>query len=88
MFGCFLGGTIGDDYGRIKGIALGAAIGIVGAALQCTAQNVPWMCVARIVNGLGTGVLNAVVPVWVRNPPWYSRSLIEAYSKHTGYRGL
>ncbi|KAI5855415.1 general substrate transporter [Tricharina praecox] len=64
LIGCFLGGIVGDDYGRIKGVALGAVIGIVGAALQCTAQNVSWMCIARIINGVGTGVLSAVIPVW------------------------
>jgi hypothetical protein len=39
--------------------------GIVGAALQCSAMNVPWMCMSRLINGVGTGILNAVVPVWV-----------------------
>lgn len=65
MIGCFLGGWAGDKYGRIKGIAFGAAFAIVGAALQCSALNVPWILIARIVNGIGTGILNSVVPVWV-----------------------
>ncbi|KAI1859959.1 uncharacterized protein JN550_011770 [Neoarthrinium moseri] len=41
LFGCLLGGWIGDKVGRIKTIA-----------------------VARAVNGIGTGILNAIVPVW------------------------
>lgn len=64
LFGCFLGGWAGDKYGRIKGVAFGAVWAVVGAALQCTAQNVSWMCVARVINGVGTGILNSVVPVW------------------------
>ncbi|KAF8537071.1 putative MFS monosaccharide transporter [Trichophaea hybrida] len=64
LIGCFLGGWAGDKYGRIKGIAFGAAFAIIGAGLQCSALNVSWMLIARIVNGVGTGILNSVVPVW------------------------
>jgi len=77
------GGSLGDRYGRIKTIAIGAAWGIFGASLQCSAQNHVWMIFgmslrayivavlmadnrvkARLINGWGTGILNAVVPVW------------------------
>ncbi len=53
---------------------------MVGAALQCSAQNLAWyvrasmflsrlirihrMLCARVINGIGTGYLNAIVPVW------------------------
>ncbi|KAI0017562.1 general substrate transporter [Xylariomycetidae sp. FL0641] len=62
--GCLLGGWVGDKIGRIKTIALGAAWAIVGACLQCSAMNHNWMICARAVNGIGTGILNAIVPVW------------------------
>ncbi|KAH8653343.1 general substrate transporter [Xylariales sp. PMI_506] len=64
LFGCLLGGWVGDKVGRIKTIALGAAWAIVGASLQCSAMNHRWMICARAVNGIGTGILNAIVPVW------------------------
>lgn len=64
LFGCLLGGWVGDKVGRVKTIALGAAWAIVGAALQCSAMNANWMICARAVNGIGTGILNAIVPVW------------------------
>ena len=64
LFGAFLGGYVGDWQGRIKTIALGAAWAVLGATLQCSAQNHVWMICARAVNGLGTGVLNSIVPVW------------------------
>ncbi|KAL2015918.1 hypothetical protein VTK56DRAFT_4532 [Thermocarpiscus australiensis] len=64
LFGCLLGGWVGDKVGRIKTIALGAVWAIVGASLQCSAQNANWMICARAVNGIGTGILNAIVPVW------------------------
>jgi MFS family permease len=64
LCGCLLGGWIGDSIGRIKTIASGAVWAIFGAALQCSAQNHNWMICARFINGIGTGILNAIVPVW------------------------
>ncbi|EME40821.1 hypothetical protein DOTSEDRAFT_90925 [Dothistroma septosporum NZE10] len=64
LSGCLLGGWVGDKVGRIKTIALGSCWAILGAALQCSAMNSDWMICARAVNGIGTGILNAIVPVW------------------------
>lgn len=64
LFGCLFGGWIGDKIGRIKTIAIGAVWAIFGASLQSAAMNSNWMIGSRAVNGIGTGILNAVVPVW------------------------
>ncbi|KAJ5698408.1 hypothetical protein N7462_000413 [Penicillium macrosclerotiorum] len=64
LIGCFMGGYVSDRSGRIKSLAFGAAWGIIGAALQCTAMNPTWMIVSRLINGIGTGILNATVPVY------------------------
>ena len=64
LVGCLLGGWIGDKIGRVKTIGLGAGWAVIGAALQTSAMNVNWMLCARVVNGIGTGILNAIVPVW------------------------
>lgn len=64
LFGGLFGGWLGDKTGRIKTIAAGALWAILGAALQCSAQNHNWMICARAINGIGTGILNAIVPVW------------------------
>jgi len=64
LMGCLVGGWVGDKIGRVRTIAFGAAWAIFGAALQCSAQNHIWMIFARLINGWGTGVLNAIVPVW------------------------
>ncbi|KAK1676529.1 putative MFS monosaccharide transporter [Colletotrichum godetiae] len=64
LIGCMVGGSIGDRFGRIKTIAIGALWGIFGASLQCTAMNSNWMICARLLNGIGTGILNGIVPVW------------------------
>ncbi|KIW37495.1 uncharacterized protein PV06_10533 [Exophiala oligosperma] len=64
LVGALVGGSMGDRFGRIKSIFVGACIAIVGATLQCSAMNHSWMICARLVNGWGTGILNAIVPVW------------------------
>ncbi|KAL5343395.1 general substrate transporter [Aspergillus crustosus] len=64
LFGALLGGWTGDKVGRIKTIAFGAVWATFGAALQCSAQNHNWMICSRFINGIGTGILNAIVPVW------------------------
>lgn len=43
LFGGLFGGWLGDRMGRIKTIAAGAIWAILGASLQCSAQNHNWM---------------------------------------------
>jgi MFS family permease len=43
LFGCLLGGWVGDKIGRVKTIAFGCIWAIVGASLQCSAMNHKWM---------------------------------------------
>lgn len=47
LFGAWWGGWIGDRYGRINGIGFAALWAIVGATLQCSAQNAEWMFCGR-----------------------------------------
>ncbi|KUJ07912.1 general substrate transporter [Mollisia scopiformis] len=72
LIGCLLGGSFGDRYGRIYTIALGSVWGLVGATLQTSAMNSNWMICARLVNGIGTGILNAIVPAWASEVAEYT----------------
>lgn len=62
--GALLVGTYADKIGRLKTLQLGCVWGVLGAALQCSAQNITWMMFARVVGGIGCGHLNTVVPIW------------------------
>ncbi|KAF5127491.1 Sugar transporter STL1 [Metarhizium anisopliae] len=64
LAGCLLGGWLGDKYGRITTIGLACLWCVFAAALQSAAQNANWMFCARVLNGIGTGILNAITPVW------------------------
>ncbi|KUJ11399.1 general substrate transporter [Mollisia scopiformis] len=57
-------GHYADRIGRLKTIELGCLWGILGAALQASAQNFTWMAFARIIGGIGCGHLNTIVPIW------------------------
>ncbi|KAI7878478.1 general substrate transporter [Lichtheimia hyalospora FSU 10163] len=72
LIGALLGGWIGDKIGRIRTILVGCAFAIFGATLQTAAQNVAWMICSRIITGIGTGHLNAIVPVWSAETSHYS----------------
>ncbi|OAA69198.1 General substrate transporter [Akanthomyces lecanii RCEF 1005] len=64
LVGCLAGGAFGDRFGRIGTIGAGAVWAIFGASLQASAQNPSWMLGSRFVNGIGTGILNGIVPAW------------------------
>lgn len=72
LLGCLLGGWTGDRFGRITTIGLGTLWAIFGASLQSAAQNADWMIGSRLVNGIGTGILNAIVPAWASELSEYS----------------
>ncbi|KAH8594249.1 general substrate transporter [Bisporella sp. PMI_857] len=65
--GCFLGSVItaicGEQLGRRKSIAFGCIIMIIGALLQATSYGRVQIIIARIVSGVGMGVVNSTVPV-------------------------
>ncbi|KAM3077497.1 hypothetical protein ACMFMG_006836 [Clarireedia jacksonii] len=62
--GALFVGHYADHIGRLKTIELGCLWGLLGAALQASAQNLTWMMFARVIGGIGCGHLNTVVPIW------------------------
>ncbi|KAL5498386.1 hypothetical protein ACEPAH_2528 [Sanghuangporus vaninii] len=64
LIGALWGGSVGDKIGRVKTMFIGSLWILLGATLQTSAQNTAWMCCARVINGIGTGYLNVIVPVW------------------------
>ncbi|WWC58333.1 uncharacterized protein I303_100873 [Kwoniella dejecticola CBS 10117] len=66
--GCMAGALsnlyVGDRLGRRHTITLGGCIMIVGAILQTAAVDYAMMLVARVVTGLGNGLLTSTVPAY------------------------
>lgn len=67
LVGCFLGSiataVFGEKLGRRKTITVGCVIMIIGAILQASSYGRAQMIVARIVSGVGMGIINSTVPV-------------------------
>ena len=64
VFGALMGGLTMDSLGRKMTIFIGAAICLVGAILQCAAQNLAMMLVGRILTGWAVGLMSMSVPVY------------------------
>lgn len=66
--GCLSGALsnlwVGDKLGRRHTISLGGLIMIVGAILQTASVNYAMMLVARVVTGVGNGLLTSTVPAY------------------------
>ncbi|KAK9248175.1 general substrate transporter [Lipomyces tetrasporus] len=67
--GSFLGslcaGFVSDRLGRKYTIQLGAIIWVIGAAIQCSVQNVAQLVCGRLVAGLAIGICSSQVPVYL-----------------------
>ena len=65
--GAFLGSIftaiVGEQLGRKRSITIGVAVMIIGAILQATAFTRAHLIVARVVAGIGLGIVNSTVPV-------------------------
>ncbi|KAF2467314.1 general substrate transporter [Lindgomyces ingoldianus] len=64
VFGALMGGLTMDRFGRRMTILIGAAINLLGACLQCGAQNLAMILVGRILAGWAIGLLSMSVPVY------------------------
>ncbi|CAN6675170.1 hypothetical protein TRVA0_102S00122 [Trichomonascus vanleenenianus] len=64
LIGAVMGGVVGDKWGRVNCVRIACVWVMLGAALQAASQNLAWMLCARVINGIGTGHLNVIVPVW------------------------
>lgn len=55
---------LGDHFGRLKIIFAGCIIMIIGGILQTAAHGVAFLIVARVISGLGNGLLTTTVPLY------------------------
>ncbi|KAK3669859.1 hypothetical protein LTR78_010240 [Recurvomyces mirabilis] len=64
LVGALAGGALSDRIGRNYAVIIAGFWGLLGQSLQAAAQNVNMMLCARILAGIGTGGIAAVIPVW------------------------
>jgi len=69
--GALCSGPISDHLGRKKSIMIGCIIWVIGSTLCCASQNIPMLCIGRLINGFSVGIESAQVPVYIAeiSPP-------------------
>ncbi|EMR82456.1 putative proliferating cell nuclear antigen protein [Botrytis cinerea BcDW1] len=65
FFGALNQGWIADKYSRKYSIIIAVVVFIVGSVLQTAAVNFNMLVVARLVGGIGIGMLSMVTPVYI-----------------------
>lgn len=63
FFGSLAAAVFGESLGRKKSITVGVVVMILGSLLQATAYTRVHLIIARVVAGLGLGMVNSTVPV-------------------------
>src|ERR1700760_4584405 len=90
----FLAGHLSDWYGRRRMVALGLALNVVAAVVFVAWPELPGLFVARVLSGLGVGVVTATATAWLaeldaaRRPQSQGRAQIVAAAANLGGLGL
>lgn len=71
FIGAIISGYLADKLGRRGSLKIASVIWIIGAVLQCSAQNIGHLIVGRIVSGLSIGITSSQVLVYLAelSPP-------------------
>ncbi|KAF2673372.1 high affinity glucose transporter [Microthyrium microscopicum] len=64
LVGALISPFIADRFSRRAAIQIGGLIFVLGAIIQCSAQNIGHLCAGRVVSGIAIGICSAMVPVY------------------------
>jgi MFS family permease len=62
--GSLVSSFLADRLSRRTALQVGGLIFMVGAALQCSAQNIGHLVVGRLIAGVAIGICSAIVPIY------------------------
>ena len=65
FIGALCAGFIADKWGRRYALMTAAVVWVIGAAIQCSSQNVGHLIAGRIISGLSVGVTSSQVCVYL-----------------------
>lgn len=85
FFGSLAVAIFGESLGRKKSIAVGVVVMFLGSVLQATAYTRVHLIIARVVAGLGLGMVNSTVPVMqAEYAPRATRGLCKSLKNQKG----
>lgn len=64
LISSLLSGKVSDKVGRRRAIRYGAIIFAIGGAMQALTPSLTFLTIARLISGLGVGLLTTVVPMY------------------------
>ncbi|KAL0943323.1 sugar transporter [Colletotrichum truncatum] len=65
LVGALIAGFLADHWGRRGALMLASVIWIIGAVVQCSAQNVAHLIVGRVISGLAIGITSSQCCVYL-----------------------
>jgi len=89
LIGALTIGALSDRIGRNYAVIFAGFWGLLGQSLQVAAQNTPWMLCARVIAGIGTGGISAVIPVWSSELVAHdARGMVIAFEMVVNFAGI
>jgi sugar porter (SP) family MFS transporter len=64
LVGSLASSFIADKYSRKVALQFSCVLWIIGSILMTAAQNIPMLCVGRVICGLCVGIASSIVPVY------------------------
>lgn len=77
LLGALNQGWIADKISRRYSIVVAVVIFTIGSILQTAAFGYPMLVVARLIGGLGIGMLSMVAPLYISEISKFHRSILE-----------
>jgi len=65
LIGALFAGPLADRLGRKRTVILTSFFFVFGSGISCVAPSYEWLLAARVVTGLGVGLISLVAPVYL-----------------------
>lgn len=64
LVGSLFSSFLADRYSRKVALQISCVLWIIGSILMTAAQNIPMLCIGRVICGLCVGIASSVVPIY------------------------
>ena len=64
LVGALVARALVDRCGPPKAVISSSLWALLGAVIRASADNIAWMCYARVIAGVRVGAIDCLIPVW------------------------